>query len=248
MEPLNLACRRRATRLGEQVVDAVLPADRVEEHLHRGMVKPAGEHLAVISQNLLGGPVSRQRRPQSVANRAGTLTRHQPRADTHPGMVVDAGQRFGAGAIGQRETPHHIHLPQLHRGAAFPTFPLARTPIPQSRIDHARPHQGPIHRRLRRHRTHPTLSQLEHQPPWSPVRPRPAPLQQGGLHHGRHLVRTRHRPMRPIHQPLKARRLIAGQPRVQRLARHAYLLGNQRNRQPIADHRQHGLIPLLGHG
>ena len=44
-----------------------------------------------------------------------------------------------------------------------------------------------------------------------------------------------------------AGRLIARQPGVQRLARHPHLLGELRHRQTIADHRQHGLIPLLSH-
>ena len=53
--------------------------------------------------------------------------------------------------------------------------------------------------------------------------------------------------MRPIRQPVEALSLIAGQPGVQRLARHPHLRGDLRYRQSIADHRQHGLIPLLGH-
>jgi class 3 adenylate cyclase len=149
--------------------------------------------------------------------------------------------------LGVPKPAHDIHLPQLHRGAALPAFPLARAPIPQTGIDHPGPHQGPIRRRLRGHRPHPAFGQLEHQPPRPPIRPRPAQLQQRGLHRRRHLMRTRHRPMRPIHQPLKASGLIAGQPGVQRLPRHPHLLGDLRNRQPIADHRQHGLIPLLSH-
>jgi hypothetical protein len=45
------------------VLDAVLAADRIKEHLDRRMKEPAGKHLAVIGQDLLGRPVSRQRRP-----------------------------------------------------------------------------------------------------------------------------------------------------------------------------------------
>jgi hypothetical protein len=53
VKPLNLAGGGRASRLGQQAVDAVLAADRIKEHLHSGMVEPAGEHLAVIGQDLL---------------------------------------------------------------------------------------------------------------------------------------------------------------------------------------------------
>lgn len=36
VKPLNLAGRGRAARLGQQMLDPVLPAYRVEEHLYRG--------------------------------------------------------------------------------------------------------------------------------------------------------------------------------------------------------------------
>jgi hypothetical protein len=39
-------------------------------------------------------------------------------------VVVDAGEGFGAGAISKRKPTHNVHLPQLHRGAAFQRFHL----------------------------------------------------------------------------------------------------------------------------
>jgi hypothetical protein len=42
------------------VDDAVLAADAVEQHLTRMGSEPAGEHLAVVSQQLLGHPVTGQ--------------------------------------------------------------------------------------------------------------------------------------------------------------------------------------------
>jgi hypothetical protein len=38
------------------MLDAVLRADPVKKHLHGRMTEPAGEHLAVIRQNLLREP------------------------------------------------------------------------------------------------------------------------------------------------------------------------------------------------
>src|SRR5665647_1248947 len=56
VEALNLAGGGRAARRGEQVADAVLAADAVEEHLARAGAEAAGEHLAVVGENLLGQP------------------------------------------------------------------------------------------------------------------------------------------------------------------------------------------------
>jgi hypothetical protein len=49
VEALDLPGGSRGVNLGEPVGDAVLPADLVEQHLHRyaGLVEPPGEHLPV---------------------------------------------------------------------------------------------------------------------------------------------------------------------------------------------------------
>lgn len=162
-------------------------------------------------------------------------------------MVINPGQRLRRSPVRQREPADDIHLPQLHRHTAFPAFPLPGTPIPSGRVDHRCPHQSPIHRRLRGHRRHLALGQFEHQPPRTPIRPRPPQLQHRRLHLGRHLMRTTLGPMRPIREPLQASGLVTGQPRMQRLPRHPDLARHLRNRQPVTDDGQHRLIPLLGH-
>jgi hypothetical protein len=55
-------------------------------------------------------------------------------------------------------------------------------------------------------------------------------------------------PARKTHSQAKAA-CTAGsaRPVEQRLARHPHLLRGLRHRQPVADHRHHGLIPLLSH-
>jgi hypothetical protein len=40
------------------VADAVLPADSVEQHLYGLRPEAAGEHLAVVGQDLVGDPVA----------------------------------------------------------------------------------------------------------------------------------------------------------------------------------------------
>jgi hypothetical protein len=56
VEPLDLARRRRRPRRGEQVLDAVLPADPIEEHLAGSRPEPAGEDLAVVREDLRWHP------------------------------------------------------------------------------------------------------------------------------------------------------------------------------------------------
>jgi len=44
---------------------------------------------------------------EAVAHQLGTLARHELRRDAEPGVVVDTGQGFGGGAVGEQETPNH---------------------------------------------------------------------------------------------------------------------------------------------
>ena len=59
VEALDLAGGRRAARRGEQVADAVLAAEAVEEHQARATPEARREHLAVVGEDLLGGAVAR---------------------------------------------------------------------------------------------------------------------------------------------------------------------------------------------
>lgn len=99
VEPLDLDGRGRTAWLGQQMVDAVFAADRLKEHLHRWVMKSAGEHLAVIGQDLRRRPVAGQRRTQPVADRAGALTGYHMSTDAHPRVIIDPRQCLGRGAI-----------------------------------------------------------------------------------------------------------------------------------------------------
>ncbi|SLB43281.1 Uncharacterised protein [Mycobacteroides abscessus subsp. massiliense] len=111
VKPLDLARRRRGAWRGQQVLDPLLTADRIEEHLHRRMVEPPGEHPAVISQNLLRHTISGDCIDQPVTDRPSAFSGHQPGTHAHPGMIINSRERLSAGAVGQREPAHHIHLP-----------------------------------------------------------------------------------------------------------------------------------------
>ena len=126
------------------MINPVLPADPVEEHLNRRVEEPAGEHLAVVGQDLFWHPVGLQRGDQPVTDRLRPLSRHQPRRHAEPGVVIDTGQRLGPRPVGQRETADHIHLPQLHRRRPLPPLPDLLAAVPASRVDHPGPHQRPV--------------------------------------------------------------------------------------------------------
>ena len=91
--------------------DALLAADTVEQHLGRVRTEPTGEHLAVVSEDLVGDPVALQGGPEHPADRSGVGPLHQPGGHTEPGMVVDAGHGLELAAIGQPDPTHDVQLP-----------------------------------------------------------------------------------------------------------------------------------------
>src|SRR5437899_2278251 len=61
VEALDLAGGGRRGRLGEDVVDAILPADAVELHLDRRLSVSASEDLSVVGQDLLRDSIAPER-------------------------------------------------------------------------------------------------------------------------------------------------------------------------------------------
>jgi hypothetical protein len=200
-----------------------------------------------VGQQLARATVAAQRRGQPVTDRPGPLGAHQPRRDTEPGVVVDAGQRLGMAAVGEQEPADHVHLPQLYRRGPLPPFEPLTAPVPpdqpgtsQRAVDRRRRGQLPDRHQL------PTL-ELAPDPPRPPIPILTTQLEHHHLDLGRHLMRARTRPMRPVEQTLQPVRLIAGQPAMQRLPRHPGLIRRRLHIQTVGDHRQHRLIPLLNH-
>src|SRR6202022_109143 len=97
-------------RLGEQMVDAVFAADPVKEHVDGRFRVFAGEDLAVVGEHLLRHTVPAERGQEAIANQLSSLARHEPRRHTEPGMVVDAGQSLGRGAVREEEAAHYVEL------------------------------------------------------------------------------------------------------------------------------------------
>src|ERR1700674_2234670 len=101
MEALDLAGGSRRARLGEDVVDAVLPADAVEQDLDRWLGEAPREDLAVVGQDLARQAVRPQSRTEAVADRLRSLAGHEAGRDAEPRVVVDAGQGLGCAPVGE---------------------------------------------------------------------------------------------------------------------------------------------------
>ena len=132
MEPLDLAGGGRVTGLGEQVLDPVLSADRVEQDLDRWMVEPAGEDFAVVGQDLLGLPVGGRRGAQPVADgrvRSRGITLAETQNREWSSTPVSALALVPSASA---KSAHNVHLPQLHRVPTFPPFPGCASADPRA--------------------------------------------------------------------------------------------------------------------
>ena len=202
MPPLHLPCHCQRPWSGEDVFDAVLSTYPIKQHLTATRPEPAGEHLAVISQDLLGHPISPHCFGQRVTSRPCYCPPHHMNRDHKPGMIINPRHDARFPATSQHHPTHHIHLPQLHRPTPFPTPVISLLTSPHLRLDQAMTNQTPIHQRTARQRIHTPSLQLKQQHPRPPRRP----LHDQRLHHPRHLIRTRPQHRRLIHQPRQAPR------------------------------------------
>ena len=128
--------------------------DPVEQHRLRrtGAGEPAGEHLAVVGEDLLRHPVPANACRSAVTHRPRRRPGHQPRAHHEPGMVIDAGDHLHLDSVG-RWTPPITSI--CHSSIARPPLPppVVRAPAAAlARVRSAVADQRPIHRRPRRHR------------------------------------------------------------------------------------------------
>ncbi len=186
--------------------------------------------------------------PKAPASRAATCRHHQPAVVHRPSRAVaprrsgndhQSRSRLRMRPVSEQEPAHHIHLPQLHR---HPASTDATPPAAAARPGRsARPHQRSV-TPAPTVRHHSGLAQLERNrraPHDRCTRRSSAPR----LHLRRHLMRTIHRPVRPVRQPLQPAPLIPRRHpstdcRTPRTGRHL------RHRAALANHRQDRLIVL----
>jgi hypothetical protein len=144
VEAFDLAGGGRAADPGEQVGDPLFAADTVEQHLGRVGAESAGEHLAVVGEDFLGGAVAGQGLGEDPTHAVGVGPLDEPRGHTEPGVVVDAGHGLELAAIGQPDPAHDVQLPQLHRLTTFPA-PVAGLGTPTGAgLDEAVADQGAV--------------------------------------------------------------------------------------------------------
>ena len=101
MKALDLARRGGGRRLGQQMIDPVLPAEAVEQHIDRRLRVLPGEHLAVVGEDLVGNAVGAQRLGEDGADSPGDRSGHQAGRHAEPGVVVEDLYRPERGRIGQ---------------------------------------------------------------------------------------------------------------------------------------------------
>ena len=250
VEPLDLPRRRRRPRRGQQVLDAVLAADLVEQHLHRREAVPPGEHLPVISQYLLAAP---------HALRSAAASRHRP-AGSAPAAISRRRHAEPRMIIDRRSPPSPGCRPPA---GTRPPHPSATTPSAGPAPTAATPPAGAAARRasISPARTsarytpdsdgtgsHPTPAQLEDDPAAPPTTgapaaapapaPPPPPPSDAGSSPGR--CDRSSSPSRPpaSYRASHACTLCRETP---------HLPATSHDRPALADHRQHSLIPLLSH-
>src|SRR6185437_1167344 len=119
------------------MADAVVSADSVEEHRPLAFAEAASEDLAVVAQNRFWQPVSRKREAQRLTDRLRRRPGHQAGRDAEAAVVIDARECGELGAIREEEPPDDVHLPQLHRVAAFPALVVLTPTTPRRGLDQA---------------------------------------------------------------------------------------------------------------
>jgi len=119
------------------MLDASLVADPVEQHLPGAGAVAAGEHLAVVGQDLLRRPVAADRGQQRVTGRSRSRARHHLRGHDEPGMIVDALHDLRLRPVRKADTADDVHLPQLHRPRPLPPLVVTAATLAGLWDDHA---------------------------------------------------------------------------------------------------------------
>ncbi|HEU4397321.1 MAG TPA: hypothetical protein VFU54_05720 [Actinomycetota bacterium] len=247
VEAFDLAGGGRAADAGEPVGDPLFAADAVEQHLGRVGAEPAGEHLAVIGQQLLRAAVAVQGGGEDAAHAAGVGPLDQPGHDAESGVVVDSGYRLEFAAVDEPDPTHDVQLPQLHRPGSLPAPVVGLASPPGLGLDQAVAHQGPVDAGQPRWWVDSDPDQFVGEAALAPVGMVSAQLAQVGFDLGRHLMWAAQRPMRAVGQSVQPAGPIAAQPAVDRLAAHPVAVGDLEHREPVAQHLHDGVEALLCH-
>ena len=247
MKTLDLARRGRMRGLGEQVADALLLADAVEEHDRRmGPREPAGEHSPVVGEQLVRHPMPGQRSAERRAHRARIGSLHDAGTRAESRMVVDAGEQRHHGGVGEPEA-HHVHLPELHRTRPLPAPVHRALATPSEGLDELVAVQQAIDAGRSWNPGHALAAQLVDQAPRPPARMVTAQVTHHALHLRRDLVRTPRRSPQTIDQPRHPQLAVPPQPRVHGLPAHSMSHCHLGDGQTILEHLQDDPVALFHH-
>ena len=202
------------------MADPVLPADPIEQHLAHAFAEPAGEHLAVVGQDRLWHAIGAKGQGQRVARRAGGRSSDDERGDAKARVVIDARHDLRLGAVGQANAADDVHLPQLHRPAAFPALVVAAFAFARLGRDQPMANEAAIDRCASRQRHDPLPTETVLDRPRSPTRMLPAHLHDARLDLRAHLMRAGVRLRAPIDEPGQPVVRVLDEPFVHRLATH----------------------------
>jgi hypothetical protein len=215
--------------------DAVLAADPIKHRLPAA-AESGGELFAVIAQKFFGDAVTAHRGDQGQTHRSTGRAGHHRGDHAVAGVVIDAGDDLGFGAVDGDDPVDDVHLPQFHRSLPLPADVVAAAAFTPDRGDQPMPDQDLIDRRQRRDRTRtPVAAEFVLQPTLAPLRMIAPQLANRRLDLGRSVGRMGMRPMRPIRQSVQTFVPVPGQPTVHRLPRHANLLGDFHHGHPGPD-------------
>jgi hypothetical protein len=199
VEAFDLAGSGRGAGFGVAGDDAVVAADPLEEHLTRaGLGEPAGELLAIVSQDFAGHPEPDQGVGERGTHGAAGCPAHHLRDDAEPGVVVQPGDHLGLRPVGEQDAADDVHLPQLHRLWPFPPQVFLPPPFARDGRNEVVAAQDPIHRGPGRWRGDAAAIHFEAQPSRSPAGMIPAQLAHQSLGVGVNPVRAVLRAVRSI--------------------------------------------------
>jgi hypothetical protein len=182
---------------------------------------------------------------QRVAHRPSGGSGHHTGADHETGVVIDARHDLGLRPAGEPDPAHDVHLPQLHRPAAFPTLVIGPLPLAGLRGDQPMADQTALDRSPPRQRLGPLPPQPGTDRPGPPPGMLSAQPHHPSLDDRVHLMRTRQRPTRAVSQPPQPPGRVGPQPNVHRLTGHTMATGHVDHGGAVDEDLQHSLIALL---
>ena len=111
------------------------------------MGESAGEHLAVVGEDLLRHPVAGQAFEEGLAHGARRGSMDERGDDAEPRVVVDPGDHLALGAVLEEHPTHHVHLPQLHGPRPLPALVVLEPSSSGLGLDEPVPDEAAVDRR-----------------------------------------------------------------------------------------------------